>query len=219
MPAPTTTHRLAHGRPTPTHRLLAWRPRRARAGGAPFLLLLAAGCLLLASAARAHEGPPYPVLEDEPHPPWVVSVWTDPDVGIGTYYVMLAPPPGAALPAGTAVQLTSRPQDESSDEVTSTLVDVRRTRGGGETHELTVPYATRGFWDVEVTLSAGAQQARLAFDVEVTPPGLGRWDLLWFAAPFLAVGFLWAKVLLKRRQLAVAARVAAAGGDGEPPSG
>jgi hypothetical protein len=29
----------------------------------------------------------------------------------------------------------------------------------------------------------------LSATVEATPPGLGRWDLLWFAAPFLGAGF------------------------------
>jgi len=35
--------------------------------------------------------------------------------------------------------------------------------------------------------------------VEVTPPGLGTIDLLWFLFPFLGIAFLWTKALLRRR--------------------
>ena len=50
--------------------------------------LLPAAVLLLACGARvrAHEGPPYPILVDKTLGPCVVSVWSDPDVGTGTFF-------------------------------------------------------------------------------------------------------------------------------------
>jgi hypothetical protein len=34
--------------------------------------------------------------------------------------------------------------------------------------------------------------------VEATPPGYGRWDLLVYLLPFLAVGVLWAMTILRK---------------------
>jgi hypothetical protein len=36
--------------------------------------------------------------------------------------------------------------------------------------------------------------------VEATPPGYGRWDLLLYLLPFLAVGFLWFRGMWRRRR-------------------
>jgi len=49
-----------------------------------------------------------------------------------------------------------------------------------------------------VKSSAGGGEA--SADVEVTPPGLGRWDLLMFSLPFLGVGFLWFHVMMRKRK-------------------
>src|SRR5690606_31855498 len=62
--------------------------------------LLVAG-LLLPAPVRAHEGPPFPIIVDERVGPYVVSVWTDPDIGIGTFFVVLEPPGDDPLPEGT----------------------------------------------------------------------------------------------------------------------
>jgi hypothetical protein len=35
--------------------------------------------------------------------------------------------------------------------------------------------------------------------VEATPVGFGRWDLLFFLLPFLAVAFLWLRGITRRR--------------------
>jgi hypothetical protein len=34
--------------------------------------------------------------------------------------------------------------------------------------------------------------------VEATPPGYGRWDLLVYLMPFLAIGVLWAIAMVRR---------------------
>jgi hypothetical protein len=39
----------------------------------------------------------------------------------------------------------------------------------------------------------------VAAEVEATPPGYGRWDLLLYALPFVAVGFLWLRATLRGR--------------------
>src|SRR5262245_17075738 len=57
---------------------------------APLLLLLAAAPL------SAHDGPPYPIFMDEKAGPYKVSVWTDPDVGTGTFFVYVDAPDGGS---------------------------------------------------------------------------------------------------------------------------
>jgi hypothetical protein len=41
-----------------------------------------------------------------------------------------------------------------------------------------------------VLLDSSAGYGESTATVDVTPPGLGRWDLLWYASPFAAVAFL-----------------------------
>jgi len=71
-------------------------------------------------------------------------------------------------------------------------------------------FDARGLWKVRFTVESppGAPQAagetatELATEINVTPPGLGQIDVLWFMAPFLLVAFLWAKAVLRRRAYA-----------------
>ena len=52
--------------------------------------LLALLLLLIPATARAHDGPPFPILVDQKVGPCMISVWTDPDVGTGTFFVIVS---------------------------------------------------------------------------------------------------------------------------------
>src|SRR6185436_18273813 len=69
-----------------------------------FLLM---GVFWLASSAPlpAHEGPPFPIVMDRREGPFVVSIWTDPDVGTGKFFVILEPAPGTTLPDEIGVEV------------------------------------------------------------------------------------------------------------------
>src|SRR6185436_20717757 len=73
---------------------------------------------LAAGAARAHVGPPFPILEDQKAGPYVASVWTDPDIGTATFFVMLQAPEGSRLPAKTRVRIAVQPLSKRLGEVT-----------------------------------------------------------------------------------------------------
>src|SRR6476660_1897780 len=75
----------------------------------PLFILALGFCLLAASPARAHLGPPFPILVDQTAGPYVVSVWTDPDIGTGTFYVILDAPKGKRLVDPTRVRIGVRP--------------------------------------------------------------------------------------------------------------
>jgi hypothetical protein len=134
---------------------------------------------------------------DEPLPPWSVSLWADPDVGIGTFYLTLEAAPGCVLPPDSRVSVWVRPADGRRAEVA--FEAGRTVRERDQRHIAEVEFDSQEDWSIRVVIEAqGARQER-TFVEPVTPPGFGAIDLLWFAAPFLLVGFLWVKAALRRR--------------------
>ena len=162
--------------------------------------LLTTAVLVLACSARAsaHEGPPYPILVDKSLGPSSASVWADPDVGTGTFFVILEPPPGGALPEDLKVEIAVRPADGRLAEAVhaASREDVR----GRVQYKAEVPFDAEGPWHVRVMLQSPRGGGEIATDVEVTPPGLGRWDLLVYLLPFAAVGALWLRAVVGRRK-------------------
>ncbi|GJM21272.1 MAG: hypothetical protein DHS20C15_11870 [Planctomycetota bacterium] len=167
---------------------------RARQIVACFALLM-----LWAAPLRAHEGPPFPVLVDEPSAPWSISVWADPDVGLGTFWVQLQPLDGHALPDDTRVSVHVAPAD---GRVLETHWDSEReTWRDGEQFVSEVDFPTREFWLVRVVVESDTADAHVehVLRVEVTPPGYGAIDLLLYLWPFLALGALWIKAARRHR--------------------
>jgi hypothetical protein len=162
--------------------------------------LLTAAALVLACSARAsaHEGPPYPILVDKSLGPASASVWADPDVGTGTFFVILEPPDGGALPEDIKVEIAVRPADGRLAEAVhaASREDVR----GRVQYKAEVPFDAQGPWRVRVMLQSPQGGGEITTDVEVTPPGLGRWDLLFYLLPFAAVGVLWLRAVVGRRR-------------------
>lgn len=161
----------------------------------PLLLL---PLLLQAGPAPAHQGPPFPILMDQRAGPWVVSVWADPDIGTGTFFVVLEPPEGRELPAGTSVRIAVRP-------VSGRLPEAVHPAGPqparhGERHFAEVPFDQGGRWRVRILLEGPQGKSTLSAEVEPTPDGtLGPGELALYLLPFLAVGGLWLKAVLRRR--------------------
>src|ERR1700733_11433899 len=46
------------------------------------------------SRPNRHNGSPFPTITDQRPGPWIISRWTHPDAGLGTFFVMVDPPPG-----------------------------------------------------------------------------------------------------------------------------
>ena len=149
---------------------------------------------LLSLPASAHDGPPYPIVVDHRAGPYEVSIWADPDIGTGTFYITTE----AALPAGTTIELQVRPEDGRSEELHSTA----RPKPGGpaNTYVAETQFPKQEWWRGQVVLSGPAGRGEAAVRFEVTPPGLGPFDLLLYLTPFLAVAFLWIRAVLSRRK-------------------
>jgi len=155
----------------------------------PFLVALG-----LAAPVSAHDGPPYAVIVDQPFGDRTVSIWADPDVGTGTFYLYLEPAEDATsfLP----LEIHARPREPRWTPSDAEFV----LASANAPYQLLgeIAFEARGTWDVEFVQPATGATTRL--EIEVTPPGsLGPIDLLWFAFPFLAVAGLWIKGLLRQR--------------------
>ncbi|HYO16841.1 MAG TPA: hypothetical protein VE685_26895 [Thermoanaerobaculia bacterium] len=155
--------------------------------------------LCAATPAWAHEGPPFPILVDQRVGPYVASVWTDPDIGTGTFFVVLEPPEGRSLPAGTKVRIGVQPV---SRRLVEAVYDAApQPVRFGERHYAEVPFDQGGTWRVRVLLDGPAGGGELRSEVEPTPDGtLGPIDLVIYALPFLAIGVLWLKAALRSRR-------------------
>ena len=150
--------------------------------------------LLLITTTRAHEGPPYPLFVDRQVNPYVVSVWTDHDVGDALFFVILNAP--AQPPADLRVQLGVQPASGRLPE--AFYPAERETLQGQVQYRAQVKFDAEELWNVRVQLASAQGNAETVATVEATPPGYGRWDLLVYLMPFLAIGVLWAIAMVRR---------------------
>ncbi|MET0646060.1 MAG: hypothetical protein ABW208_05515 [Pyrinomonadaceae bacterium] len=160
------------------------------------LLTAAALLLVCTTRAAAHEGPPYPILVDKSLGPSVASVWGDPDVGTGTFFIILEPAPGDTLPEDIKVEIAVQPVGGRLAEAVHAAE--REGVRGRVQYKAEVPFDAEGPWHVRVRLQSSRGGGEISADVEVTPPGLGRWDLLIYLFPFLLIGALWLRAVTKR---------------------
>ena len=161
----------------------------------PVLFLLLA-ILIPHRAAEAHEGPPFPIIVDEE-----VSVWTDPDIGIGTFFVVLETNPAVtnlskeinSIDIGVAP--TSGRLDEAVYSAESQSVSY------GARYWVEVQFDRGEMWKVRVILEGEDWSGELFSEVEATPDGsIGPIVILIYAFPFVLVGILWIRAIMVRRQ-------------------
>ncbi len=149
------------------------------------------------SAAWAHAGAPYPVLLEEPAGPYLVSVLADPDVGGGTFYVLVAMRSGEVLPRNTKVLVAVAPDDGHARETVYTA-ERDQTRYG-ERYVAKVPFDTKGLWTTRLAIEGPAGNEQLSFPVEVTPPGVGWVATLACLLPFAIFALLWWRGMRRQR--------------------
>jgi len=152
--------------------------------------------LVFARTTRAHEGPPFPLVMDQKVDRYTVSVWTDPDVGTALFFVIVN---AQDLPADLHVKIGVQP-------VSGRLAEVfyqaeRENLQDRVQYKAQVQFDAQEFWRVRVQLQNGQSVAETIATVEATPPGYGRWDLLIYLSPFLAVGFLWTIAIIRKVKL------------------
>ena len=160
------------------------------------LLLLLAGT----APASAHEGPPFPILMDEPAGDYVVSVWADPDIGDASFYIVVESPRGG--PPAEAPEEVSMWVEPVSGRLDRATYETERQDLRNQMQFAASPYFDRrDTWTVGFQLVApDGQQGELTTEIESTPPGFGAWDLAIYLFPFLLLGGLWAMAMFRRYQ-------------------
>ena len=160
-----------------------------RRSSLPLLIIL-----LLVRSTSAHEGPPFPLFVDQKVDRYVVSLWTDPDVGDALFFVIVNPQ--AQLPPDLHVQIGVQPASGRLPE--AFYPGERESVSGQVQFRSLVHFDAEELWRVRVRLQSSTGNAETSTTVEATPPGYGRWDLLVYLLPFLAVGVLWAIAMIRK---------------------
>ena len=171
--------------------------RRHQAG----LTLLAFA--LLSGPVAAHDGPPFPILTDRIAGNYRVSIWTDPDVtddgsAGGQFWIILEGTSGAPVTAGTRVSIEVAPADRAGP---ATAEDGVPSQGEAGRQFAAVVLEREGRYRVHVTIDGPLGPAAVDAEVEGTydarPPAI---MLLVYVMPFLVIGVLWLKLLVRRRR-------------------
>lgn len=168
--------------------------------------LLAVLALAGAVTASAHSGPPFPALANHVAGAYDISIWTDPDTtddgsAGGQFWVLLKRAGGGEpVPAGTAVTVAIQPLDRQGPALTALAAPV----GGAIDNQFAAllmdhegRYAVRV--TVEGPLGRAGAGSTVAATYDLRPP---RGLVLVYLLPFVAIGALWIKVLLRRRRTA-----------------
>ena len=148
--------------------------------------------LLLAQSTLAHEGPPFPLFVDQKADPYVISLWTDPDVGDALFFVIV----NGQAPPDLQVQIGVQPTSGRLPEAFYTAQ--HESVSGQVQYRALVHFDAEELWRVRVRLLSAQGNEETVATVEATPPGYGRWDLLVYLLPFLAVGVLWAIAMFRK---------------------
>jgi hypothetical protein len=153
--------------------------------------------LWLLLPARAHNGPPFPIIENQKVGPCVVSLWTHPDVGTGTFFVLVDPLPGSKIPDDLKIGIGVQPESGRLPEVV--YAAARDDTRGQVEYKALAEFDRDEFWRIRLVLQSSQGSGEMLSRVEATPPGFGRWDLLLYLLPFLAVAFLWFRGMTRSR--------------------
>lgn len=161
-----------------------------RGAGSWKRLILALAIVLAANIpAAAHNGPPFPIVENRRVGPFIIDLWTHPDLGTGTFFVIVDPAPGETIPADLKVQVAVQPETGRLPEAVYDMWR-DRVRDRVQFDNTQVEFDKQEYWRVRLTLKSSFGGGEVLSRVEPTPTGLGRWDLLLYASPFAFVIFM-----------------------------
>jgi hypothetical protein len=152
--------------------------------------------LIFVSTTHAHEGPPYPLFVDRYVDGYTISVWTDPDVGDAVFFVILDEPHRIGRSPDIRVQIGVQPV---SGRLPEAFYSAEPENVASQLqYRAQVHFDAEELWRVRVRLTGTKGNAETIATVEATPPGYGRWDLLLYLVPFLAVGIVWGVAMVRK---------------------
>ena len=160
--------------------------------------------IVTAGPAQAHSGPPFLIVSDRAAGPYRLTVWTDPDsTDDGTpggrfWIVIRSARDDGIVPPETRAMVAIAPADRSSEPVS------RRADPGTSdplTQHVALVMRREGRFTVRIDVAGPLGPATIDTEVDATydlrpAPML----MVLYVLPFIAAGFLWARLLLKRRR-------------------
>jgi hypothetical protein len=169
----------------------------------PALLGLVIALAACQPVLYAHSGPPYPIIEDQTVGAYQMSLWADPDAtddqsAGGKFWVTLrAVRSGQAIPPDTRVDVVIRPLDRPGEQRLAHAEPVNRDPGrqfAALVMDHEGPFAVHV--TVDGALGPGTLDAHADATYDLRPrPAL----IVVFVLPFVLVGIVWGKLLIKRR--------------------
>jgi hypothetical protein len=150
----------------------------------------------------AHAGPPFPAVSDRVTGPYRVSIWTDPDTtddgsAGGQFWVVIHLADGSQAPADTRAIVAIRPLDRPGPERSAVASPVD---GDTSRQFAALLMDHEGRFAVRATVSGARGSAVVDATVDATYDlRPAPWLVVVYVMPFVAVGFLWLKLLLRRR--------------------
>ena len=106
-------------------------------------------------------------------------------------------PPGGETPGDPKSQVGVQPANNRLAEVTYPAE--REYLHGQVQYKALVQFDAPEIWRVRIHIQSARGSGEALATVEATPPGYGRWDLLIYTLPFLAVGLLWFVAVWRKR--------------------
>lgn len=169
-------------------------------------LAIVVAFMLTAFALRggAHSGPPYPILSDQVAGAYLISVWTDPDTTDdgspgGQFWIRIHLVDGGEVPPRTQATVSISAVDRLESARTGSASPVRG--------DLTNQFAAlemdhEGSFGVVVNVEGPRGRATLVATVDATYDlRPSRPLLLIYLVPFVLVGLLWGRLLMRRRAM------------------
>jgi hypothetical protein len=166
-------------------------------------------CLTVATAIgssavlEAHNGPPFPVITDRTIGNYVVSLWADPDASDdgdadGRFWVVVSPvAKDTRLPDDTVVRISIWPSEHPDSIRTETAMP-----DGQEVSRRTAAFVIdrEGKYGVKAAIGGPLGPAEVQAVVDAQYDARPRPALIAvFALPFVLIGFVWLKLLMRRR--------------------
>ncbi len=150
----------------------------------------------------AHSGPPFPAVSDRVAGPYRLSLWTDPDTtddgsAAGQFWVVIHLADGSQAPPDTHAIVAIRPLNRPGPERSAAASPVD---GDTSRQFAALVMDHEGPFAVRATISGARGSAVVDGTVDATYDiRPARWLVILYVLPFVAVGFLWLKLLLRRR--------------------
>lgn len=170
------------------------------------VVVVAIGIACAQSILLAHSGPPFPILSNRVVGAYDISIWSDPDsTDDGTpggrfWLVLEGANRGTAIPAGTRATVTIRPLDRGGSPQ---IGEASATDGAASRQFVALLMDHEGPFSVQVTVDGPLGRAEVEARVDATYDARpSPYLMAVYLFPFVSIGAIWVKVLLRRRRAA-----------------